>query len=197
MIGDREKLLVPSFAKALEEERHLGMTEAWFYVKYGDQIQLMRQWIDRQITFLHTQGHTIVAYGATIKSMVLLHYLLDISDRRWNISYIIEDVPMKRSTSIPIYNISILQNFNSNDTLTILVLEWRLWKNISNKIQEIVDEKENEECLCYTSFPVSTIDNTQIKHKFDNNTKFIQTITMAKGISFSTSICFTNFSLFQ
>ena len=111
--------LTPSLFQALEKERHLGMTEPWFYVKYEAEAKGMRQWITHQLTSLQDRHHTIIAYGAAAKGMVLLHFLLEITNRSWNISFIVDDAPLKQNTfcpgtSIPVRPTSELRKHNSN-----------------------------------------------------------------------------------
>ena len=134
-----------TFASALEKERQLGVTDAWFYVKYESQAQAMRRWIVRQLANLHSQGHTIVAYGAAAKGMVLLHFLLETSGRTWNISYVVDDAPLKQNTfcpgtSIPVMPTSMLSQHPPEKSLTIIVFAWNFWDEISGRIRkETVD----------------------------------------------------------
>ncbi|CAF4688503.1 unnamed protein product, partial [Rotaria magnacalcarata] len=61
----------------------------------------MREWISHQLASIQAQHHTIIAYGAAAKGMVLLHFLLEISNRSWNISFVIDDAPLKQNTFCP------------------------------------------------------------------------------------------------
>ncbi|CAF4364063.1 unnamed protein product, partial [Rotaria sordida] len=74
---------VPSLSLAIQKECDLGVKETWFYVKYQAQALALRRWIVHQLATLHNQDHTIVAYGAAAKGMVLLHFLLESSDGLW------------------------------------------------------------------------------------------------------------------
>jgi hypothetical protein len=74
-----------------------------------------------------------------------LHFLLESSNRTWNISYVIDDAPLKQNTfcpgtSIPVLPTSTLQNHNSSKPLTIIIFAWNFWEEISQKIRkETVD----------------------------------------------------------
>ncbi|UJR08072.1 hypothetical protein I4U23_012349 [Adineta vaga] len=133
--------LAPSFSSALGKEYNLGMTEHWFYLKYQAQAQSMRQWIIRQLENLNSQGHTIVAYGAAAKGMVLLHYLLEMPNRLWNISYICDDAPLKQNTYcpgtlIPVRPTTELSRSDPTKPLTIIVFAWNFWNEIATKIRK-------------------------------------------------------------
>ncbi|CAF1432613.1 unnamed protein product [Adineta steineri] len=134
------KSLVPSFSLALQKERNLGLTDAWFYVKYQAQALSMRKWIVHQLTHLFAQRHIIIGYGAAAKGMVLLHSLLEMPNRTWEFSYIIDDAPLKQhtycpGTSIPVRPTSELDRHNLNQPLTVVVFAWNFWEEISSKIR--------------------------------------------------------------
>ncbi len=153
-----QKEAVPSLAAALQKERHLGMTESWFYVKYQAQALAMRQWIVRQLTMLHDQGHTIVAYGAAAKGMVLLHFLLEIPDRSWNISYVVDDAPLKQNTYcpgtlIPVRPTAELSKHNFSTPLTIVVFAWNFWEEISKKIRQETMNNSMQNVFVILPFP--------------------------------------------
>ena len=142
----RQKENTRSLESALEKERSLGMIDPWFYVKYQSQAQKMRQWIAHQLTVLHSQGHTIVAYGAAAKGMVLLHFLLEMPNRLWNISYVVDDAPLKQNTfcpgtTIPVRPTAELSKHAPTRPLTIIIFAWNFWDEISKKIlQETVSK---------------------------------------------------------
>ena len=145
----RQQENTPPLELALEKERSLGMTHPWFYVKYQSQAQKMRQWIAHQLAVLHSQGHTIVAYGAAAKDMVLLHFLLEMPNRLWNISYVIDDAPLKQNTfcpgtTIPVRPTSELGKHTPTQPLAIIIFAWNFWDEISQKIlQETVNKGIN------------------------------------------------------
>ncbi|CAF3624884.1 unnamed protein product [Rotaria socialis] len=150
--------LAPSLATTLQKEINLGMTETWFYVKYQAQALAMRQWIVNQLSNIHEQGHTIVAYGAAAKGMVLLHYLLEISDRSWSISYVCDDAPLKQNTycpgtSIPVRPTSELAKSDPTKPLTIIVFAWNFWNEISVKIRNQTIEKGIKSVFVIIPFP--------------------------------------------
>ncbi|CAF4185206.1 unnamed protein product, partial [Adineta steineri] len=62
-----QKQLASTLSLALQRERNLGLTDAWFYVKYQAQADSMRQWIVRKLTDLYAQDHVIIGYGAAAK----------------------------------------------------------------------------------------------------------------------------------
>ena len=150
--------LVPSLSAALEKERKLGMTTSWFYMKYRAQAAMMRQWIVHQLTMLHNHGHTIVAYGALAEGMVLLHYFLEISDRAWNISYVVDDTPSKQNTycpgtTIPIFPISKLSENSATTPLAIILFAWDSWNESSKKIRQETINKGINKVVIILPFP--------------------------------------------
>jgi nucleoside-diphosphate-sugar epimerase len=153
-----QKYVATSLSLAIEKERALGATEPWFYVKYQAQAQAMRRWIVRQLDTLQKQGHTIIAYGAAAKGIVLLHYLLETSNRSWNISYVIDDAPLKQNTfcsgtSIPVLPTSVLKKHNITQPLTILVFAWNFWEEISNRIRKEIINNSSRNVFIILPFP--------------------------------------------
>ncbi|CAF1460316.1 unnamed protein product [Adineta steineri] len=153
-----QKQLPPSLSLALEKERTLGMLETWFYVKYQAHAQAMRKWIVRQLSRHYSQGHTIVAYGAAAKGMVLLHYLLEIPDHSWRISYVCDDAPLKQNTycpgtSIPVQPVSKLSESDPKKPLTIIVFAWNFWNEISVKIRNEITVKGIPNIFVILPFP--------------------------------------------
>ena len=170
-----EKETVPSLAAALERERQLGMTDAWFYVKYQAQALAMRQWIVRQLSVLHDQGHTVVAYGAAAKGMVLLHFLLEVWDGSWNISYVVDDAPLKQNTFCPgtLIPVRPTGEFGKHDPstpLTIIVFAWNFWEEISGKIRQETVNKGMKTIFIILPFPQQQL----IKLDVNNNSILTQ-----------------------
>lgn len=148
----------PSLASALEKERHLGIDTTWFYVKYEAQAESMRQWINQQLRFLQAQDHTIVAYGAAAKGMVLLHFLLQRKDRAWNISFVVDDAPLKQNaycpgTSIPVRPTAELSACDSTKPLTIIIFAWNFWEEILQKIRTETLQKKFKTIFIILPFP--------------------------------------------
>ncbi|CAF1464961.1 unnamed protein product [Adineta steineri] len=143
-----QKELASSLSLALQKERSLGLTDAWFYVKYQAQADSMRQWIVRKLTDLYAQGHVIIGYGAAAKGMVLLHSLLEMPNRTWQFSYIVDDAPLKQDTYCP--GTSILQAINNS----CVRLEF-LGRNFEqNTIKD--GRKRDQIRFCNTSIPSTT-----------------------------------------
>ena len=103
----------------------------------------MRARIVLHLHTLHLQGHTIVAYGAVAKGMVLLHFLLEIPNRLWDISYVVDNSPSKQNTFCPGTRISVrptsdLGKHNASKPLTVIVFAWNFWNEISKKIAQVL-----------------------------------------------------------
>jgi nucleoside-diphosphate-sugar epimerase/2-polyprenyl-3-methyl-5-hydroxy-6-metoxy-1,4-benzoquinol methylase len=150
--------LAPSLSFALEKERNLGITDPWFYMKYEAQAKGMREWITHQLTSLQAQNHTIAAYGAAAKGMVLLHFLLEITNRSWNISYVVDDASLKQNTycpgtSIPVRPTSHLNKHNSVNPLTIIVFAWNFADEIVKKIRSETIDKGIKNVFVILPFP--------------------------------------------
>ncbi|CAF1983641.1 unnamed protein product [Rotaria magnacalcarata] len=165
------KKLVPSLSLALQKERDLGLTDAWFYAKFQAQAYSMRRWIVDQLTYLFAQGHTIIGYGAAAKGMVLLHSLLEMSNRTWQFSYIIDDAPLKQNTYcpgtlIPVRPSSQLLKHNLTKPLTIVVFAWNFWEEISQKIRTKTFKQGIKNVFAILPFPQQQL----IKVKSNFNT---------------------------
>ena len=142
----------------IQKERQLGLTKDWFYLKFQAQTETVRQWMMHQLTNLHEQSHTIVAYGAAAKGMVLLHFLLESPNRIWNISYVIDDAPLKQNTfcpgtNIPVRPSSILQQHNLSKPLTIIIFAWNFGEEIIGKIRRLTVDKGIENVFIMLPFP--------------------------------------------
>ncbi|CAF2240115.1 unnamed protein product [Rotaria magnacalcarata] len=150
--------LAPSLMVAIQKERNLGLTDAWFYVKYQAQAHFMRQWIVHQLTNLYAQGHVVIGYGAAAKGMVLLHSLLEMKSKTWLFSYIIDDAPLKQNTycpgtSIPVRPTTELSKHNVTQPLTIVILAWNFWEEIVSRIQIEILKKEIKNVFVMLPFP--------------------------------------------
>ena len=118
----------------------------------------MRQWIHRQLTLRQAENHTIVAYGAANTDLVLLHFLLDIKDRSWNISFVIDDTLVKQNTfcpgtSVPVRPTTELSKFDSTNPITIVVFAWNFWDEIRRKISHETIEKGFQNVFIILPFP--------------------------------------------
>ena len=174
-ITSLEKKEVPSLRAALEKERDLGMTDPWFYVKYQAHALAMRQWIVRQLSALHGQGHTIVAYGAAAKGMVLLHFLLEIWDGSWNISYVVDDAPLKQNTFcpgtlIPVRPTAELGKHDVSTSLTIVVFAWNFREEILQKVRQQTVNRGMTNIFIILPFPQQQL----LKLDADNNSTLAQ-----------------------
>ncbi len=155
-MGEKED--PPSLTLAFQKEQNLGMTKSWFYIKYEAQALAMRQWIVRQLDTLSKQGHTIIAYGAAAKGMVLLHSLLEIDSHSWNFSYIVDDASLKQNTfcpgtKIPVRPTSELSKHDATKPLTIVVFAWNFWTEISKKILKETVNKGIQHVFIILPFP--------------------------------------------
>ena len=134
------------------------MIEPWFYIKYQAQARSMRQWIAHQLAILHSHEHTIVAYGAAAKGMVLLHFLLEMPNRLWNISYVVDDALLKQNTfcpgtAIPVRPTSELGKHSPTRPLTIIIFAWNFWDEISQKILQETVKKGIKNTFVILPFP--------------------------------------------
>ena len=176
-----QKQETSSLSLALDKERRLGLHTDWFYLKFQAQVEGVRQWMVRQLTHLHQQGHTIVAYGAAAKGMVLLHFLLESSNRTWDISYVIDDAPLKQKTfcpgtSIPVIQSSTLYNHNPKKSLTIIVFAWNFWEEISQKIRKLTVERGLQTVFILLPFPQQQL------FKLESNTTSIRAENIYKPL---------------
>ena len=174
--------MAASLSQALEKERKLGMSTPWFYVKYQAQAESMRQWIAQQLQSLQAQHHTIIAYGAAAKGTVLLHFLLEILDRSWNISFVVDDAPLKQNTfcpgtSIPVRPTTELSKCNPANPLTIIVFAWNFWEEILKKIRSETIQKGFESVFIVLPFPQQQL------MKIDHNRTIILAQNPSKPLS--------------
>ncbi|CAF3224030.1 unnamed protein product [Rotaria socialis] len=153
-----QRKIPSSLLLALKKERRIGLTDAWFYTKYQAQADSMREWISRQLTHLHAQGHVIIGYGAAAKGMVLLHSLLKIPNQTWQFSYIVDEAPLKQDkycpgTYIPVRPISELSKHSLMTPLTIVVFAWNFWEEILHKIRITTLETGIKNVFAIRPFP--------------------------------------------
>ena len=165
-----QKEHTPSLTLALQKEVNLGMTDSWFYIKYQSQALTMRQWIVRQLDTLTKQGHTLIAYGAAAKGMVLLHSLLAIDSQSWTFSYVVDDAPLKQNTfcpgtTIPVRPVSEISKHDPSKPLTIVIFAWNFWEEISKKILNETIPKNISQLFIILPFPQQQL----IKLNFDSS----------------------------
>jgi nucleoside-diphosphate-sugar epimerase len=146
-----------SLMKRLESEREDGIDQDFFYVKYRSRAWQIRSWLHQQLGGLSRSGYRIGAYGAAAKGMVLLHFMLGVQDRPWNVEFVVDDAPLKQNTfcpgtSIPVVPTAKLSDVITEKPLAIVVFAWNFWPEIKHKIR-IAMSGSHHEVVCVLPFP--------------------------------------------
>lgn len=133
-------MISASLAKRLEAERRDGIHTDFFYVKFGERALATRMWMHTQLQGLAKSGYSLGAYGAAAKGMVLLHFLLRVPDRSWELQFVLDDAPLKQGrfcpgTTIPVRNTTSLRGKGAEGRpLAMVIFAWNFWEEIANKI---------------------------------------------------------------
>lgn len=147
--------------RRLDAEVGEGMTTDFFYSKYGERAKFTRDWINKQLVGLQNSGYTLGAYGAAAKGMVLLHFLTNVPSKRWKISFVVDDAPMKQGkycpgTDIPVLSTKSLGEMANGNSIALVVLAWNFWKEIADNIRREMKGK-TKEILILLPFPHARI----------------------------------------
>ena len=124
---DKNLKIEKSVKDLIKEEEDFGIKNFETYKKFGDQVYKIRENVIKNINNLKKNGKKIIGYGAPAKATTALNFF-GISDE---ISFIIEDNPLKHNkfipgVKIPIYHKSKIKDKNS----TVLVLAWNFFEDI-------------------------------------------------------------------
>jgi 2-polyprenyl-3-methyl-5-hydroxy-6-metoxy-1,4-benzoquinol methylase len=137
--------LVPTLSEALSKEVEQGLTSDFFYHRYRGQAYNMRAWMHSTLTKLSEAGYELAGYGAAAKGMVLLHFLLSIPGRKWDLSFVVDESWHKQGTYcpgtvIPVVPQSALLTRNVSRPLAVIVLPWNFGDEILRKVASSIRE---------------------------------------------------------
>lgn len=147
----------PTLQKRLDYEVSIGMTKDFFYFRYREKAFKVRIWITKHLRDLYRSGYILGAYGAAAKGMVLLHFILESSNSDFELSFVVDDAPLKQNrfcpgTKIPVWQTSKLSGLKRGSKVTLFILAWNFWDeilmNIKGKMAGVIDE-----ILCIIPFP--------------------------------------------
>jgi len=124
----------------LEKEKHLGMTDDWFYLEYRYRALNVGKWLNSNLE-IYKNTHKIIGFGAAAKGIVMLNFLFnEFPNRKYNFSYIIDDSLLKQNLFCPGTNIQV-RNFSNlekeNEKVLIVIFAWNFAEEIINKIKSI------------------------------------------------------------
>ena len=127
-----------SLAVALAREVAQGLTSDFFYHRYRGQALGMRGWMHKTLSELAAAGYELAGFGAAAKGMVLLHFLLDVPGRSWELSFVVDESPFKQhtfcpGTTIPVVPTSGLLRRDVARPLALVVLPWNFGDEIIRK----------------------------------------------------------------
>jgi nucleoside-diphosphate-sugar epimerase/SAM-dependent methyltransferase len=163
--------------KRLDDEVDAGITNDFFYIKYAERAKFTRNWIHEKLEYFSKKGYVIGAYGAAAKGMVLLHFLLDLPEKTWKISFVVDDAPMKQNTycpgtNIPVLSTKLLGSLNMKQPLVIVVLAWNFWTEIADNIRRELKGKISHITIILP-FPTSQL----VKLDIDSETNFVSVLS--------------------
>ena len=122
----------------------------------------MRAWMHATLTGLAAAGYELAGFGAAAKGMVLLHYLLAVPGRSWELAFVIDESPFKQGTfcpgtSTPVLPAAALASRNASRPLALIVLAWNFADEILRKIAVRLREARVETVLAVIPFPRSRL----------------------------------------
>ena len=153
-----------SLQVALQEEVSTGQTSDFFYHRYRSEALRMRGWMHSTLSGLAAAGYELAGFGAAAKGMVLLHFLLTVPGRQWNLTYVIDESPFKQSTycpgtTIPVLPASALASRARAAApapprpLALVVLAWNFAEEILGKIAKGLKGSGVSSVLAIIPFP--------------------------------------------
>lgn len=98
--------------------------------------------LKRKILFYQNQGYKVIGYGAAAKGNTLLNYI------DTELDLIIDDNPLKQNlytpgTKVLIKGTTAIAEFSANDKIVFMPLAWNFFTEISKKIKNIRDIKQD------------------------------------------------------
>ncbi|ARF11772.1 methyltransferase [Klosneuvirus KNV1] len=131
----------------IEYEKRIGMTDDFFWIRYRNKSYKIVDWIRNNYITLK-DNYKLVAYGAAAKGMTLLNHINDS-----NISFIVDDSPLKQNTYSPGLNIPVFSTLylkQNTQPLAILILAWNFFDEI---IKNIITLRKGLKTLIIRPFP--------------------------------------------
>ncbi len=143
---------------AMAHEVSIGLTSDFFYLRYRGQARAMQMWMNAQLSDLYQHGFEVVGFGAAAKGMVLLHYLRSVPGRTWELSFVVDESPLKQGTFCPGTTIPVvpLSAFVSRDTkkpLVVIVFPWNFAEEILKKLAQKMQSTSVRSVLAIIPFP--------------------------------------------
>src|SRR5260221_2118625 len=156
--GDKEHS--EKVAKLIQEETNLGLHKQSTYLAFAKRVNQNKIVLRQLLSTLRKNKIKIIGYGASAKGNTMLNYF------KINLSYIVDDNPLKweyltPGRNIPIMNPNVIRDDPSN--LAVIVLSWNFANEIVKKIVTIRGNK-NDSIILY----VPTVKKISIK----SNQKF-------------------------
>ncbi len=131
----------PSVEMFLEAEKESGILDLQTYMDFGNRVAEIRKNVLRNIRLLKKEYAVIAGYGSPAKATTALNYFGINSD---DISYIIEDNPLKMGKFIPGVNIPIKgKDFcfqDDNLPGLVIVMAWNFFDEIRKNNQDLIDK---------------------------------------------------------
>lgn len=143
---------------ALARESAQGLTSDFFYHRYRGQALGMRAWMHTTLSELAAAGYELAGFGAAAKGMVLLHYLLSVPGRAWELSFVVDESPFKQhtfcpGTTIPVLPSSALLRRDAARPLALVVLPWNFCDEILRKVATALRNSSAKEFFAVVPFP--------------------------------------------
>lgn len=128
-----------SVQKFLQEERKFGINRYETYLNFADRVAKAKYNVNKNIKALKDKGLTLVGYGSPAKATTALNYYGITAN---DISYIIEDNPLKHNKVLPGCKIPIYSKDKLNEKLPdiIIVMAWNFFEDIKKNNQDLIDK---------------------------------------------------------
>jgi nucleoside-diphosphate-sugar epimerase len=156
----------PTQSRALQHhlgrEVLTGITDDWFYLRFRHKAMSLRRWLHERLTYFSDKSYTLVAYGAAAKGMVLLHYLREEPQRRYQFKFVVDDAPLKQNTYCPGTDIIVkptteLLKVDPARPLVVVILAWNFEHEILDRIAAMLAGSSITKVLAVVPFPTQRI----------------------------------------
>jgi nucleoside-diphosphate-sugar epimerase/SAM-dependent methyltransferase/quercetin dioxygenase-like cupin family protein len=123
----------------LQNEKNEGLTDYTTYLEFASRIEEAKINVVNNIKNLKDKGLTLVGYGSPAKATTSLNYYGITSEE---ITYIIEDNPLKHNKTLPGVRIPIFSKEKTREIFpdVIIVMAWNFIKEIKNNNKDLIDK---------------------------------------------------------
>ncbi len=151
----------------MAREVSIGLTSDFFYIRFGGLVHAMQKWINIRLSDLYQQGFEVAGLGAAASGMALMHFLQNVPDRKWELSFVVDETRALQGTfcpgtSTPVLPFSSLANRDLMKPLVMVVFSWNFAEDLLNKVADELRSTPVTSVLAIIPFPQQRLINVHV-----------------------------------